>query len=297
MPLGRGLGALIPLKIIGKITEDSLVKTGEQILNIPPEQIEPNPNQPRKSFTHLEMEELINSIREYGIIQPLILTPHQSKLEAGQSEFGEGVKYQIITGERRWRAAKFLELKTVPAVIRSVKENQKLEISLIENIQRKDLNPMERARGYQQLMDEFNMTQEQVAQKLGKARSSIANTLRLLVLPEAVQQAIEQERISEGHAKALVSVQDEEKQKALLKRILGVGLTVKETEKIISGKRVRKSIEIDTRLLEKERDLAGILGAKLKIIKRGKKSKIIIEVYSDEELDELIEKISNIRQK
>ncbi|MBL7142030.1 ParB/RepB/Spo0J family partition protein [Patescibacteria group bacterium] len=279
MSLGRGLGSLIPAKTIKKVDKEILVSTGEQVLQIPIEQIEPNPEQPRKNFSHLEMEELINSIREYGIIQPLILT----RISQNQ--------YQIITGERRWRAAKVLESKTVPGIIRSVKDNEKLELSLLENIQRKDLNPMERARGYQRLINEFDLTQERVGQKLGKARASIANTLRLLTLPEPIQKAIEQERITEGHAKALLSAEDEEKQKALLKRILGLGLTVRETEKIVSGKRVRKSIELDARFLEKERSLAEALGTKVKIIKQNKKIKVIIEAYSDQELDELIKRI------
>ena len=279
MSLGRGLGSLIPAKTIKKVDKEILVSTGEQVLQIPIEQIEPNPEQPRKNFSHLEMEELINSIREYGIIQPLILT------RISQNH------YQIITGERRWRAAKVLESKTVPGIIRSVKDNEKLELSLLENIQRKDLNPMERARGYQRLINEFDLTQERVGQKLGKARASIANTLRLLTLPEPIQKAIEQERITEGHAKALLSAEDEEKQKALLKRILGLGLTVRETEKIVSGKRVRKSIELDARFLEKERSLAEALGTKVKIIKQNKKIKVIIEAYSDQELDELIKRI------
>ena len=290
MSLGRGLGALIPHRIIRE--DEETAKTGEGVLDIPIEFIEANPGQPRKNFSHLEMEELINSIREQGIIQPLILAPRQSKFEAERSESGEKVKYQIVAGERRWRAAGFLGLKTVPAIIRSMKENQKLEISLIENIQRKDLNPMERARGYRQLMDEFNLTQEQVSQRLGKARSSVANTLRLLALPEIIQQAIEQEKISEGHAKALVSIQDEDKQKVLLKRILGLGLTVKETEKIISGKRIRRNIELDNSILEKESQLSKILNAKVKIIKRGGKSKIIIEIYGDRELDEVIRRLN-----
>lgn len=292
MPLGRGLGSLIPVKTIKKTTQEILVETGEQVLRIPIGQIEPNPEQPRKNFSHLEMEELINSIREYGIIQPLILTPKDPLAggPTGQAKISER-KYQIITGERRWRAAKVLEQRTVPAIIRSVNDNEKLEISLLENIQRKDLNPMERAKGYQRLIDEFNLTQEKVAKKLGKARASVANTLRLLTLPLEIQKAIEQERITEGHAKALLSTGDENKQKALLKRILGLGLTVRETEKISSGRRVRKSIELDAKFLEKEQVLAEALGTKVKIIKQNKKNKIIIEVYSEEELDNLIKRL------
>lgn len=289
MPLGRGLGALIPTggatpipkKVVEEITRETLAETGEKVLHLPIEQIEPNPVQPRKLFSHQEMEELINSIRQHGIIQPLIVT-----------KIGEN-KYQLIAGERRLRAAKFLELKTVPAIIRSVKENEKLELSLIENIQRKDLNPMERARAYQRLIDEFNLTQEEVAKRIGKARATIANTLRLLNLPPEVQQAIEEEKITEGHAKALLSLDDPEKQKNLLKRILGVGLTVRETERQVAGHRVKVTI-FDPVLIEKERKLAEILGTKVKIEKKKKGGKIIIEFYSQEELDNLINKLTNL---
>ncbi len=283
MPLGRGLGSLIPPKTIKKITEETLAETGERVLLIPINQIAPNPEQPRKNFSHPEMEGLINSIREYGIIQPLILT------EVSQDH------YQIVAGERRWRAAKVLELKTVPVIIRSFKDSEKLEITLIENIQRKDLNPMEKARAYHRLIEEFNLTQEKVAKKLGKARASIANTLRLLTLSESIQKAIEEEKITEGHAKALLSASTPEKQKALIKRILGLGLTVRETEKIVQGKRVRKSIEIDPILLEKEQELARVLGTKVRIKKKRKGGSLVIEVYSDKELDILVDKLMSLR--
>ncbi len=282
MPLGRGLGSLIPAKTIKKTTEEILVQTGEQVLEIRVDQIQPNPEQPRENFPHLETEELINSIREYGIIQPIILT------KVGPDQ------YQVIAGERRWRAAKVLELTTVPSLVRSIKENEKLAISLLENIQRKDLNPMEKAKGYHRLMEEFYLTQEQVAKKMGKARASIANTLRLLTLPELIQKAIAQERITEGHAKALLSVDTEEKQKALLKRILGLGLTVRETERIMSGKRVRKNIELDPKILEKEKALTEALGTKVRIIKQNKKIKVTIELYQDKELDNLVKKLLNL---
>ncbi|MDD3102097.1 MAG: ParB/RepB/Spo0J family partition protein [Patescibacteria group bacterium] len=279
MSLGRGLGALIPPKTIQKITEETLAETGERVLEIPLEQIEANPDQPRKNFPHQEMEGLINSLREYGIIQPLILT-----------SIGWG-KYQIVAGERRFRAAKVLEFKTVPAIIRSVKDSEKFEISLLENIQRQDLNPMERARAYKRLTDEFNLTQEDIARKLGKARTSVANTLRLLTLAEPIQRAIEEEQITEGHAKALLSTEDQEKQKILLKRVLGLNLTVRETEKIVGGKRVRKTVELDSMLLENERELAKILDAKIKIIKKKKGGKIVIETFSQEDLEKIIQKL------
>jgi len=280
MALGRGLGSLIPVKTIRKTNEEILVETGEQVLQTPVGQIDPNPDQPRKNFSRLEMEELTNSLKEYGIIQPLILTRNNDR-------------YQIIAGERRWRAAKILGFITVPAIIRSVKDNDKLALSLLENIQRKDLNPMEKAKGYRRLMDEFNLTQEQISRKIGKARVSIANTLRLLTLSEEIQEAVNEEKITESHAKALLSTDSEEKQKSLLKRILGLGLTVRETEKIAGGGKIKKRIELDTNLLDKEKVLSEILGTKVKIIKGSKKIKVVIELYQEKELDNLIKKIED----
>ncbi|MCD6471112.1 ParB/RepB/Spo0J family partition protein [bacterium] len=286
MPLGRGLSALIPTKsgqvpkkTIEKITQETLKDTGERIFNIPINQIEPNPEQPRRNFSHQEMEELINSIREHGIIQPLIV----SKLDNN--------KYQLIAGERRYRAAKILELETVPAIVRKVNEIEKLELSLLENIQRKDLNPIEKARAYQRLIDQFNLTQDEVAKKLGKARATISNTLRLLTLPEKIQEAIEEEKISEGHAKALLSIDSPEKQKILLKRILGLGLTVRETEKIVAGYRIKKVIAIEPQLIEKAKELSRILGTKVTIKKKKRGGNIVIEFYNNEDLDFLIRKL------
>jgi len=287
MSLGRGLGALIPTssgpvpqQTIQKITQETLRQTGEQIFSIPTSQIEPNLQQPRKNFSRLEMEELTNSIRSYGIIQPLILT------KVGVD------KYQIVTGERRWRAAQVLELKTVPAIIRTMTEMEKFEISLLENVQRQDLNPMERARAYQRLTDEFGLTQEQIAQKLGKARATIANTLRLLTLPESVQQAIETGRITEGHAKTLLSIEDRTKQEIFLKRILGLGLTVRETEEMLKGRAILRSSSSDPWLLEKEKFLSQQLNLRVKIKRKNRGGKVVIEFDSDEELKELINKLS-----
>lgn len=269
----------VPQQIVQKITQETLQQTGEQIFNIPLNQIEANPNQPRKIFSRLEMEELANSIREYGIIQPLILT---------KTAFD---KYEIVAGERRWRAAQILELKTVPAIVRTMGEMEKFEISLLENIQRQDLNPMERSRAYQRLTDEFGLNQEQIAIKLGKARATIANTLRLLILPESVQQAIEQGRITEGHAKVLLSLEDGQKQEMFLKRILGLGLTVRETEDLLKGQKPKKIYSSDPALLAKEKSLSTALNLKVKIKKNQKGGKVIIKFYSDEDLDNLIDKL------
>ena len=187
MPLGRGLDALLPSKPIKtKFSNEEINKIDEKnrILDIELDKIQLNPHQPRKRFDHTELEDLINSIRVHGIIQPLIVT----RLDED--------KYQLIAGERRLKAAQFLNLPTVPAIVREAKELEKLEIALIENLQRKNLNALEEALSYKRLIDEFNLTQEEVAQKIGKKRSTVANTLRLLALPEDAQKAILDEKIS-----------------------------------------------------------------------------------------------------
>ncbi len=281
MSLGRGLESLIPVKTIKKVTLDGLSQTGEHVYDISVEQIDPSPNQPRQNFARADMEELINSIRSNGIIQPLILVKNEQE------------RYEIIAGERRWRSAKILGLKTVPSLIRAIDVNKKLEIALLDNIQRKDLNAIEKARAYQRLIDEFNLTQENISQRLGLARATIANTLRLLRLPEIVQNAIEQEKISEGHAKTLCSIDDPAKQEMLLKRILGLGLTVRETAKMVNTKRIRKKIKINPELEEKAKVLSRALDAKVKINQSGKKIKVLIEVYNQENLDIIIKRIIN----
>lgn len=279
MPLGRGLDSLIPKKSLffppGKKREDE-----EKILEVPIGKIYPNPYQARKVFDESLLKELVDSIREHGIIQPLIL----NKISDDE--------YELIAGERRFRAAKILGLKKVPAVVRSTGAIKKLELSLIENIQRKDLNPIEKARAYQRLIDEFNLTQEEVAKKVGKARATVANTLRLLTLSKEVQLALMNEKISEGHAKILLGLDEPAKQAAFLKRILGSGLTVRETEQLIIAKR-KKSILKDPVIQVKEERLQESLGTKVVIKKRGKKGKIIIDFYSEEDLENLFNKLSS----
>ncbi len=273
MPLGRGLDSLIPKK---SFLNESF--KGEKILEIPVENIRSNPYQPRNVFDEKGMEDLVNSIRQHGILQPLIVSKVSENL------------YELIAGERRLRAAKILNLKTVPVIIRSVEESKKLELSLIENIQRKDLNPIERAKAYQRLIDEFNFTQEDIAKKIGKARATVANTLRLLTLPVAVQKAIEEERISEGHAKILLSLDSSEKQEAMLRRILGTGMTVRETAQLVLSKRKKTTLK-DPAVRLKEEKLQEVLGTKVVIKKRGQKGKIIIEFYSEDDLENLIKKL------
>jgi len=284
MPLGRGLDSLIPQKPIKKnFSNEEINKIDEknQIFDLAIEKIQFNPHQPRKRFDHRELEELINSIKTYGIIQPVIVT----KID---NEF-----YQLIAGERRLRAAQTLNLKTVPAIIRQAKELEKLELALIENLQRKNLNPIEEAISFKRLIDEFNLNQEEIARKIGKKRSTIANTLRLLSLPEEVQKAIFDEKISEGHARAIASLPGEKEQKEFLKKIVQDQMTVRQAESQVKQVKVKghvRKFKSDPILLEKEEKLREILGYRVAIKKRGSGGEIAIIYDSPEDLNEIYKK-------
>jgi len=246
------------------------------------EKIVSNPHQPRLHFDEVKLNELAESIKEHGILQPLVV-----------SQSGE--KYELIAGERRFQAAKRIGLKTVPIVVRSVTEQEKLELAIIENIQRHDLNPIEEAKAYLRLLDEFNMQQETVAKKMGKSRSAVANTLRLLHLPIEIQRAVAQGSISEGHAKALLAIENPEKQRAVFDLIIKEELTVRETElkvRSISVKsHVRSAVPINPEILERTEHLTQILGTKVRIVPLGKGGKIMIEYYSPDDLDGLLKRL------
>lgn len=285
--LGRGLGSLIPNRLsksqIAKLpnqTNYSYPESKEMIDLIPIDKIQTNPHQPRKNFPSTGLEELVASIKEHGILQPLIVT----RTAAG---------YQLITGERRWRAAKMLDFKTVPAIIRTASSQKKLELSLVENLQRQDLNPIEEAQAYKQLMEEFNLIQEEIVRRVGKQRSTIANTLRLLNLPSKIQEALSSGQITAGHAKILLAIDDQGKQLAVLKQIIDQGYTTRETQaKFVSSKLMGiKSPAIDPQLTAWEEELRQKLGTKIIIQKQGKKGRIVIEFYSLAELKGLIEKL------
>lgn len=281
--LGRGLGSLIPSKLTKAATEKiDEIGGGKRVIEIATEKIQPNPHQPRKDFSHSDLEELINSIREHGIVQPLVVT-----------EKDDG--YQLIAGERRLRAAKILNLATVPAIIREAKDQEKLELALVENIQRKNLNPIEEAVAYQKLIDEFNLIQEEVARRVGKSRAVVANTLRLLGLPEEVQKAIVDEKITAGHARVIASLEDPKDQLEFFKKIVRFGLNVRDTEKVAKKVLVRKHDRViggaDPLIEEKENFLRGALGTKVSIKKSGRGGEIVINFYSNEELDNIIRKI------
>ncbi len=280
--LGRGLGSLIPQSNtpVHQPLEDGL-PVDVQVLKVSTDLIKANPRQPRSNFNDPALNELVQSIREYGIIQPLVV----SKVSGG---------YELIAGERRLRAARQMGLQEVPIVLREEKEQEKLGLALIENIQREDLNPVELAIAYKQLSEELNLNQEQLAKKLGKSRPGVTNTLRILQLPGEIQMALVNGEISEGHAKILVGLDSEQKQFELFQRIRNRRLTVDDT--LLEARRMggtkQGRIKIDYADKDKELKLREFFGAKTEI-KRGKKGgQIIVHFYSDEELAGLIVKVS-----
>jgi ParB family chromosome partitioning protein len=289
--LGRGLGSLIPKKTMtygqNPFSADSpieekeitVISDNDRVLKINPERIVINPQQPRTHFAEAALKDLADSIKQHGILQPLTVT----KKDGG---------FELIAGERRLRAAKMVGLKEVPVIVREEKEQKKLELALIENLQREDLNPLEAARAYRRLIDEFNITQEEAAHKLGKARSSVANALRLLTLPNAVQEALAGGKISEAHAKYLLSLEGEAKQLNMLKKIMRQNLTVAETDKEIKkigGTKAAKQKDYFDRA--KEEELGEFLSTKVEIKRQGKSGKIVIDFYSEEELNGILKKI------
>lgn len=277
--LGKGLSALI------KNSEDSAQNQIEEIFI---DQIEPNPFQPRLEFKEESLKELAESIREKGIIQPI--TVRRLKAE----------KYQLVTGERRWRAAKLIDLKKIPAVIRNFADQEMLEIALIENIQREDLNPIEEAAAYQKMLVEFELTQAELAAAVGKSRSNIANTIRLLKLAEKVKKHLQNGAITVGHARALLSLEEKEAQIAACENIIIQDLTVRETEKYIAKlkkplaqkKENKKQEELTAAWKKAEAELEKSLQTKVRIKKRKKNNLLTIEIDNLEKLNQLIKKLS-----
>lgn len=282
--LGRGLGSLIPNKqnaVKAAMTDDPVLSSQKVgILEVDIDSIKANHLQPRKQFRDSKLDELKDSIKEHGILQPLVVTR-------------EGDGFELIAGERRLRASKLAELKKVPVIIRDVDEQKRLELALIENIQREQLNPIDLAEAYEQLMNEFSLTQEECAKRVGKARSSIANILRMLKLPEEIKLALIDRKITEGHAKYLIGLDSEAKQLTLFRKILHNDLSVSDTNKEsrrMGGTKKAKS-KINYEDQEKEFILREYFGAKVDIIRKGKGGKIEIEFFSDEELNEILQKI------
>ena len=285
--LGRGLSALMADVAPEPVAESISRAAGEE--QIPIDRISPNPDQPRRIFHKDALEELAASIREKGVIQPLILRPDPKG----------GGGYQIVAGERRWRAAQLAQLHDVPAIVRDFDETEVLEIAIIENIQRADLNALEEAAGYRQLMDRFGHTQERLAEALGKSRSHIANTLRLLGLPDEVQAMLSAGQLSAGHARALITVEDP---LALAREIVRKGLSVRQTERAAKSPNpqrraqpVPKTKDADTRALED--DLMAILRMRVSIDhEAGRQAgSITIRYASLDQLDELCQRLSAVQ--
>jgi ParB family transcriptional regulator, chromosome partitioning protein len=254
-----------------------------QIQEIDISLIAPNPFQPRKVFEVAALQELANSIKEHGVIQPLVVT----KTPVG---------FELVVGERRFRASQLAGLKLVPAIVKQTMVDQtKLEVALIENIQRRELNPIEEAQAYERLMKTFNLTQDQVAKKVGKSRPAVANTVRLLNLPAEIQRGVIEGKITEGHARAILGLLDPEKMLLMFKMVQEQGLNVRQVEakvRELTVKRQMDSAAPDPKLMAMETQLRGKLGTQVKIQRQGKGGKIMIDFFSEEELDELISKMA-----
>lgn len=276
--LGKGMDAFL--------NESSLMalESSEGVRSIKLSDIEPNKNQPRKHFDKEQLELLAASIKEHGIIQPIVLT----KTPLG---------YEIVAGERRWRAARLAGLKEIPAIVREYTHQAVTEIALIENIQREDLNPIEEASAYRSLMDEFDLTQEEISLKLGKSRSAIANSLRLLSLEPELQKFVISGQISEGHARCVLTLTGTVLREFLINRIIDDGLSVRQTEKLAKDlaaagnnkKPAKRPDETDFQIERIRKSIEERLGTKVKISHKPKKGKIEIEYYGNRDLDRLLD--------
>lgn len=291
--LGKGLDSLISDKVSAKQAPVSAKKDEKKIESLVKiSKVEPNREQPRKNFDEEALKELSESIKQFGVLQPLLVQKRDDY-------------YEIIAGERRWRAAKLAGLKEVPVIVKNLTEKEIMEISLIENIQREDLNPIEEALAYKRLLEEFHVKHDELAERVSKSRSTITNSMRLLKLSDKVQQMIIDEKLTMGHVRPLIMVEDPEKQYALAEKIFTEKLSVRETEKL-----VKKALEEKPELAEKEKaedysvfyenlqeQLKQILGTKVTIkSKNNKKGKIEIEYYSNDELEQLIEMMASIKR-
>ena len=273
--LGKGLDALF-----GPTPEEEKIKDNDVLKNLKITEVEPNREQPRKNFNQEALEELADSIKEYGLIQPIVVTEKDGY-------------YCIIAGERRWRACKLAGLEEIPAIVREDDEKKNKEIALIENIQREDLNPFEKALGIKNLMQSYNLTQEEVAKKLGKSRSTIANSIRVLNLEPRVLELAKQGKISEAHCKLLLAITDPEKQYLTAIDIIERGTTTREldqTNKEINKKQVSKEELKKINILYKdiENTFQGFFGTKVKMAPGKKKGKIIIEYASNDDLERIL---------
>ena len=280
--LGKGLGALL-----GDFTEEPLEKSAYQLLPI--YKVEPNPDQPRQDFDEEELQALADSITVHGIIQPLTVR-----------EMPNGY-YQIIAGERRWRAARMANLSDVPAVIIEADDKKAMELALIENLQRQDLNPLEEALGYQTLMNEYGLTQEEAAGRVGKSRPAVANALRLLGLCPEVQERVRKGELSAGHARAILQLKSEKKQQEAAQKIVALGLSVRQTEllcKNMSKEPVpqKKEVFAVDYVAECEKSLSKHLGRGVKIVNGKRKGRFELEFYGQEDLQNLLDALMKIQK-
>ena len=280
--LGRGLGALL-----GDFQEESVEKSPYQLL--PLHKVEPNPHQPRQDFDPEELENLAASITEHGVVQPLTVR-----------ETGSGY-YQIIAGERRWRAARIAGLSEIPAVIIEADDRKTMELALIENLQRQDLNPVEEAQGYQVLMNEYGLTQEETAQRVGKSRPAVANALRLMNLCPEVLEMVRSGQLSAGHARAVLSIKTEKKQKEAAQKICALGLSVRQAELLCKNmskepaKQPQPTFAVDY-VAECEKTLSKHLGRGVKIVSGKRKGKFELEFYGPEDLQNLLDALMTLKK-
>lgn len=275
--LGKGLDALFTPNTLQEKEE---IQEGEVIRNLKIIEIEPNRDQPRRNFDEESLQELANSIEKYGVIQPIIVTKKDNF-------------YEIVAGERRWRASKKAGLTEIPAIIRENDVKRNKEIALIENIQREDLNVFEKATGIKLLMDEYSLTQQQVSEILGKSRSGIANTVRILNLDERVLELVKQGKLTEGHCKALLAIEDKDKQYDMAVYMIETGATVKEAEKRtqVSKRAKKNATKYEAIYRDIENTFQGFFGTKVKLDVGKRKGKIVIEYTSNEDLERILDLI------
>jgi ParB family chromosome partitioning protein len=271
--LGKGLSALIPM-------DD---KEQENVQDIKISEIRANKNQPRKKFDEEKIRELSDSIKEHGVLQPIIVR----KKDGG---------YELVAGERRWRAAQKAGIEKIPAIIKDLSDADVMEIALIENLQREDLNPLEEAEAYKKLIDEFGMTQEELSKRVGKSRSQIANTVRLLNLDEEIKKLISEEKLTAGHARALLAIEDKKERLKIAKKISESNMSVRETEETVKiktqEKKKNKNQEINPVFIDITEKLQRALGTRVKVKGTEKRGKIEIEYYSEDELERILETIA-----
>ncbi|MBR5155232.1 MAG: ParB/RepB/Spo0J family partition protein [Clostridia bacterium] len=292
--LGRGLGAFfddveaVPVVQPVKVAETSEDAADQGVVRLKIRDIEPNPNQPRKVFNKEKLQALADSIREHGLIQPVLVKKESNGM------------HLIIAGERRWRAAKLAGLKEVPCILGEYSEKEVMEIALIENLQREDLNPIEEAEGYQKLMETFSLTQEEVAERVGKSRSAVANSMRLTNLSDKLKKMVSNGDLTQGHARALLPLENESDRLALAEKIIKEGLNVRQTENAVSAilkakgeKPVKKSVDknIENYFKNLADDLSSRLGTKVSIKYGKKRGKIEIEYYNNSDLENILKKI------